>query len=855
MSDGGCDNGNRRRSTPQIDTFGLRRLAAALEREPSHVGPYEVVRPLGGGGMGRVYLCREAGGLPREVAVKLMNLGLDRREAVLRFAHERHALARLGHENVARVLAADATAEGRPYVVMEYLPGPTLGRYCDEKRLTVRRRLGLFAGVCRGVQHAHARGVFHRDLKPDNVVVVEQDGRPAAKVIDFGIAHVAEAAAGNGHARGNGERDSGRLTVSEQRFGTPGYVSPEQAQSGVAGADARSDVYSLGAMLYELLCGALPQRDHFSARGGETTPPSRRLRGMAAAEAAEAVRRRGSDLAALARLLGGDLGWVPMRAMAADPDERYQSAAELCADVERWLAGKPLRAAPPSRAYRLRKFLWRRRKYAAAAAVFALLVAGGLSALAVQVGRTDRARRAAERAEAVAGRRAEVAVRERERGNQVIGVLRDAFVAAEPGRKMGADTTLLREVADAVRRRATDDASLHPLTRASLLEQSAHLRGSLGDNDGAVADAGRAVEVMKAYKEDEPVLWWKARAALADARFKAGAAGPGVEEQRRLVDAMAREPRRFGDELPPERLELASLCELAGDHAAALRIARDVRDDAEANLAPDDPFLTRARNVLVKSMWVPNGGTSDQPLRDEARALARSASESADAALGPLAPESIIALDNRVVVEADPEAQLGLEDELYRRYERACPPGSPRLIAESSKRALLLSGLGRYAEAEPAARAAAAGLEQVLGAEAPMTLAMKMVVARVLIPQGKGAEALPFARDVYAAASKTQPPDSPMAQISLTVLLEAAIAAEDVAGLDGPAAGLLERRVASHSEDDFRTRQAASLLMQVRRAAGEDVAADALRARFRLTPEGEFAEPDGGATTSPAPSP
>ena len=360
-----------------IGTKGLRRLRddlarveAAAASDPTRIDGCVVEARLGGGGMGRVYRCREEGELPRRVAIKLMNAGLGP-DGARRFARECKALAKLGHENVARVHRVGLHTDGRPYVVMELLEGPTLLDYCDARRLDVRARLRLFLDVCRGVAHAHERGVLHRDLKPDNVIVVDSPAGPAAKVVDFGIAQVADAAADGGSADGDG----GPLTLDSHRFGTPHYVAPEQARSAVD-ADPRSDVYSLGAVLYELLCGTVPGRDHYFTRG-ETTALSKRLRAMTAAEAEEVASRRRAETGQLSKLLGGDLGRVPMRAMEHNPNQRYQSADDLRDDVQRWLDDKPLAAAPASRAYSARKWLRRNRRPIAAAAVLALPCCSG----------------------------------------------------------------------------------------------------------------------------------------------------------------------------------------------------------------------------------------------------------------------------------------------------------------------------------------------------------------------------------------------------------------------------------------------------------------------------------------------
>jgi serine/threonine protein kinase/tetratricopeptide (TPR) repeat protein len=324
-------------------------------------GRYHILRPLGEGGMGTVYLAEQREPIRRTVALKVVKLGMDTNEVLTRFNHERQALAMMDHPNIARIFDAGATPKGRPYFVMEYIDGIPITQYCDIKRMTIGDRLELFLAVCRAVQHAHQKGVIHRDLKPSNVLVMEQEGASVSKVIDFGIAKATDQWA----------VVNTLLTQFGQMVGTPEYASPEQAEVMTGDVDERSDVYSLGVLLYELLIGTVP----FDAtrlrheglaemlriiREEEAPPLSRRLSAMGTATADIASHRR-TDPSSLRRLVDGDLNCITMKALEKLRERRYASVAELASDIERYVGQRPVVASPPSGLYRARKFVRRHR--------------------------------------------------------------------------------------------------------------------------------------------------------------------------------------------------------------------------------------------------------------------------------------------------------------------------------------------------------------------------------------------------------------------------------------------------------------------------------------------------------------
>jgi serine/threonine protein kinase len=349
------------------------------EKPGDRIGPYKLLQQIGEGGCGIVYMAEQEKPIRRKVALKVIKLGMDTRNVIARFEAERQALALMEHPNIAKVLDAGATETGRPYFVMELVRGIKITDYCDQQRFSTPRRLELFIQVCQAVQHAHQKGIIHRDLKPSNILVTEQDGAPVPKVIDFGI------------AKATGEQrltDKTVFTAFEQFIGTPAYMSPEQAGLGGLDVDTRSDIYSLGVLLYELLTGMQPfdsARLRRSAideilriiREQEPPRPSARLTTFTQQELTVVAQQRQTEPAKFSKLLRGDLDWIVMKTLEKERTRRYETANGLAKDILRHLNNEPVIARPPSVVYKLQRAVRRNRlAIVATAAIISLLALG-----------------------------------------------------------------------------------------------------------------------------------------------------------------------------------------------------------------------------------------------------------------------------------------------------------------------------------------------------------------------------------------------------------------------------------------------------------------------------------------------
>lgn len=425
-----------------VDLVGADDRAVA-ETEGSQIGRYKLLEKLGEGGFGLVFMAEQTQPVRRKVALKIIKPGMDSKEVVARFEAERQALAMMDHPNIAKVLDAGTTDSGRPYFVMELVRGASLTEYCDTNRLETRERLRLFQIVCRAIQHAHQKGIIHRDLKPSNVMITLHDGRPVPKVIDFGVSK----------ALSQPLTEKTLFTRYGQIVGTPQYMSPEQAEMSGLDVDTRSDIYSLGVLLYELLTGRAPFDAETLREAGfdgmrqiirerEPVKPSTCVSTLKNNAATLVSSQRSAQPDALRRTLLGDLDWIAMKCLEKDRNRRYETANDLISDIERHLADEPILAGPPSVAYQVRKF-YRRNRAAALVAMLiftTLLIALGGTALAWAQERD--AKQQAEQAQAEAQQRADDLAIQTRKAEKTIEIFQRLLGGATPDVNEGPDATV-----------------------------------------------------------------------------------------------------------------------------------------------------------------------------------------------------------------------------------------------------------------------------------------------------------------------------------------------------------------------------------------------------------------------------
>jgi eukaryotic-like serine/threonine-protein kinase len=368
----------------------------AGERAGARIGPYKLLQEIGEGGMGKVYMAEQVEPVRRRVALKIIKPGMDSAQVIARFEAERQALALMDHVNIAKVFDAGATENGRPYFIMELVNGVPITKYCDDAQLNPRERLELFIPVCQAIQHAHQKGIIHRDIKPSNVLVTLADGKPVAKIIDFGVAKATD------------QRLTERTMFTQYGsiIGTLEYMSPEQAEMSALGIDTRSDIYSLGVLLYELLTGTTPLERAKLREAGyaeilkrirEEEPPRPSTRLSESSEALPSISaHRKTEPARLTKLVKGELDWIVMKALEKDRTRRYETASGFARDIQRHLDGDSVEACPPSRAYRFQKFVGKHRAGLATTAAFVLLLIVSSVFSAYQAALANRSRLQAE---------------------------------------------------------------------------------------------------------------------------------------------------------------------------------------------------------------------------------------------------------------------------------------------------------------------------------------------------------------------------------------------------------------------------------------------------------------------------
>ncbi len=479
------------KSAPAVEaTIKLDLSNAPEETVGQTLGRYKLLEQLGEGGCGVVYVAEQTHPVRRRVALKVIKLGMDTKQVVARFEAERQALAMMDHPNIAKVLDAGATETGRPFFVMELVRGIKITDYCDQNHLTTGERLELFIKVCQAIQHAHQKGIIHRDIKPSNILVTLHDGVPVPKVIDFGIAKATE----------------GRLTEAtvytqlNQFIGTPAYMSPEQAEMSGLDIDTRSDIYSLGVLLYELLIGSTPFDPYLLAVAGleamrktiresEPVPPSTRLATLKGEELTTTARRRSADASKLLHQLKGDLDWIVMKCLEKDRTRRYETANGLSADLKRYLANEPVLARPPGAGYRIQKFVTRHRAGVLAGSLVLLALVAGIVGTTWGLLDALKQKRAAERERSEADRQGRIA-------KHTTDFLTGMFESIDPGQAMLRDITV-REVLDQASGKLGTAFPGDPLTELPIRRTLVEVYGKLGKPYSALTNAQAALALAQ----------------------------------------------------------------------------------------------------------------------------------------------------------------------------------------------------------------------------------------------------------------------------------------------------------------------------------------------------------------------
>ena len=479
---------------------------AIVDQVGAVIGRYKVLQQIGEGGCGVVYMAEQEEPVRRRVALKIIKLGMDTKSVIARFEAERQALALMDHPNIAKVLDAGSTENGRPYFVMELVRGTKMTDYCDEKALSTKQRLELFTQVCHAIQHAHQKGIIHRDIKPSNVLVTVNDGVAVPKVIDFGIAKA---------TTDQRLTDKTVFTAFEQFIGTPAYMSPEQAEITSVDVDTRSDIYSLGVLLYELLTGKTPFDANELLKIGldemrrvirekEPERPSTRVSTLGGEELTTTAKRRGLEPPKLAHVLRGELDWIVMKCLEKDRARRYETANGLAMDVHRYLGNEPVAAGPPSRLYRFQKLVRRNKGLFAAAATIMLLLVVGVAASTWEALRARRAeqeqarlRQQAETNETKAVANEKKAQTEAASNRQLLDFFDEMLQSAGPEVAKGRDATLLREILNKTDQRVSRELTNQPEAEAYFRETLARVYTQLGDYPVAEATRRRLLTLRR----------------------------------------------------------------------------------------------------------------------------------------------------------------------------------------------------------------------------------------------------------------------------------------------------------------------------------------------------------------------
>jgi eukaryotic-like serine/threonine-protein kinase len=711
-------------------------LGIAGEMPGTVIGSYKLLEQIGEGGFGVVFAAEQQEPIRRKVAFKVLKPGMDSRQVIARFEVERQALALMDHPHIAKVLDAGQTPTGRPYFAMDLVKGLPITEYCDRARLAPRDRLALFLDVCRAVQHAHQKGIIHRDIKPSNVLVTLQDGAPVVKVIDFGIAKVL----------GRQLTDKTIVTGFAQMIGTPLYMAPEQAALSSVDVDTRSDIYSLGVLLYELMTGATPfERERFDRAGfdelrriirdEEPPRPSTRLSSLGQAATVVSAHRQ-SDPRRLCQLLKGELDWIVMKALAKERDRRYDTAGTLAGDVERYLSGGVVSACPPSTWYRFRKLAKRHRAWAiagAAAATALILGVAGLGALvSVQRSANVKLRRADSETKAALAQSEE----SRQQAEAVSNFLVDAFrspAKSQSGREVKVADLLEKASAQLDLGFAGSEA-----TRGALLDALGRTYRGLGLYSQAVSLLRKARAVREAALGPDHPDTRRTCGMLAAALSFAGQSDEAIalhEETLKFFET------NFGPDHPDtlrSRNNLALAYWEAGRFADAIPLQERTLKQKEAELGPAHTDTMNSRNNLANSYL-------SVRRRPEAVALHEANLKFREAKLGADHPVTLMTRNNLAAAYADAgkwSEAAAMYESVLELYKTKLGPDDPERLKVYNNLALVYKDLGRLDESIVLFESTLRLREATLGRGHQRTFASRINLGEALVCAGRTVQAI-----------------------------------------------------------------------------------------------------------------